>query len=183
MIRSIILSLCVIMLTGCRSIPIPDDTTAQRLFDYAATRLRERLASGDLAVPDTSPDAIVFSSLQWRYGGFSGAGAILGEPRISNLRVTSAGMSISWDVDLSVWGVAHTDHTRGVACFFVRVDGQWIGGKFEWISSSRSTRQWHNINNGYGGWQRSVVDRADAYAFVVVGTNGQRSNIIIQERQ
>lgn len=122
-------------------------------------------------------DAVAFSELEWKYGGFSGGSAILSEPRISNIKVSSSGMSISWDVKLSSWGLAESD-AGALACLFCKVDGAWRGGKFDWISSSRATRDFKNINSGYNGWSASDFNRATAYAFVVVSKDGKRrSNV------
>ena len=37
-----------------------------------------------------------------------------------------------------------------------------------------------NVHNGYNGWSKSDFDRAEAYAFVVVSSDGKRrSNVIM----
>lgn len=122
-------------------------------------------------------DAVPFTDLNFAYGGFSGGSAMLSEPRISSLKVSSSGMSIHWDVDLSGWGLADGD-AGALACLFCKFDGAWKGGKFDWISSSRSTRDFTNINIGYSGWSASDFNNATAYAFVVVSKDGKRrSNV------
>ncbi len=128
--------------------------------------------------PATSVDAVAFSSLAWSYGGFNGASAALDSPRISNLAVSGSGLSLKWDVGLSVWGLGNKD-ADAIAALFCRVDGKWRGGKFDWISTSRATRSFTNIKTGYHGWRASDLGNADAYAFVVISKDGKhRSNVI-----
>jgi len=125
-------------------------------------------------------DAIPFADLSFCWGGFKGSSAILSTPRISALSVSFSRMSIRWDIGLSGWGLSDGDYTGALACLFCKVDGQWIGGKFDWISTSRSTRDFKNIHSGYGGWSVSDFNRAETYAFVVVSKDGKkRSNVII----
>ena len=55
-----------------------------------------------------------------------------------------------------------------------------VGGKFDWISSSRSTRDFKNIYGGYGGWNLSNVPKTTTAAFVIVSKDGKwRSNIVV----
>jgi hypothetical protein len=128
-------------------------------------------------------EPVDFTSLVWARGGFNGEHAALDSPRISGLRVHSNGLSFTYDTDLSSWGYAHTDHLGALACLFTRHNGRWEGGKFDWISSSRITRDFHNIRvDHYFGWRPEHLDSAEAVAFVIVSSDGRRrSNIIIQE--
>jgi len=184
--------MAAMMLTGCATInAILSDDAAMAELDAMAQKWAEKAKElPEVITPEPDKptdkesltvDAIPFSSLQWTCGGFSGSGAKLDVPRISNLSVKSNGMSIKWDVDLRSWGLSHDEWRGALACLFCKVDGQWKGGKFDWISSSRSTRDFANIRDGYNGWSQSDFDRAEAYAFVVVSENGKRrSNVITQ---
>ena len=126
-------------------------------------------------------DAVPYENLAWTYGGFNGANAYLGSPRISNLSVSSSNLSFTYDVDLSGWGLGHTD-ADALACLFCRVNGVWTGGKFEWISSSRKSRSLGNAQGGYNGWKGEDLINADAFAFVIVAKDQKRrSNVIMQE--
>lgn len=134
------------------------------------------------AAPSVPPgtDAVPFTSLAWLYGGFNGKNALLDTPRISNLSVHKNGLSFTYDVDLRSWGYAHGDAGGALACLFVRVNGVWKGGKFDWISSSRSTRDFKNVHSGYGGWQPADFNACDAYAFVIVSADQKRRSNVIQ---
>ena len=137
----------------------------------------------DVKAPSSSPDAVPFSELAWTWGGFDGSKAVLDAPRISGLSVAvPASLAFRWDVDMRSWGYAHGD-PKGVACLFVRQGDQWVGGKFEWISSSRTTRGLENVRHKYGGWDPGALNQAREIAFVVVSGDGRRrSNVAVWRR-
>ena len=135
-------------------------------------------------------DAAPFDSFTWSYGGFKGGSAVAaaGDPIISVLSFSATGLSFKYNTDLSVWGLSHTD-ASALACMFVqKSDGSWVGGKFDWISSSRTTRGFkgHIIPGAqgetYNGWSLSGVPNPCNAAFVIVSKNGrQRSNVVMAE--
>jgi uncharacterized repeat protein (TIGR02543 family) len=130
----------------------------------------------------TSADDVDFSLLQWTYGGFKGESAKLGaEPRITGLKLNNSGMSYSWKSGgcESLGATSGSDYSRTVACLFCHYGGKWVGGKFDWVSTSRRTRDFKNIHEGYNGWSPKAFSGADAYAFVIVSKDGKsRSNVI-----
>ena len=131
--------------------------------------------------PDTpAADEADYSAFSWAYGGFNGSRAALSEPRIASLRMNGmSGLSYRWaGPNLSAWGIAHTD-AAALACLFVqRADGSWVGGKFDWISSSRTTRDFKNLG-GYNGWTLAGIPNPCRAAFVIVSADGRRrSNVI-----
>lgn len=130
-------------------------------------------------------DEVDFGALDWRYGGFRGGGAVLASCRIKDLKVTSGGLSYSWEKggceDLDP-ACTH-DKPCCTCALFCRVGGKWIGGKLDHISSDRTTRDFKNIKTGYGGWDASVLSKADAFAFVIEDDGARRrTNVTIQER-
>lgn len=127
--------------------------------------------------PTASADAVDFASLNWFYGGFNGKNAKLVDGcEISSLKVTADGMSYKWVKggceQLGASSRTDADHT--LACLFVRIGGKWQGGKWEWISTSRTTRDFKNVRDGYGGWRKDAIEAAEAYAFVIVSDDGKR---------
>jgi hypothetical protein len=129
-------------------------------------------------------DDVGFTALEWRYGGFKGGKATLSDrARIRGLKVTRNGLSYSWESggceDL---GAPGPRDATCLACLFCHVRDQWLGGKFDWISTDRRTRDLENIESGYGGWEYEAFRDADAYAFVVVSKDGKRrTNVIVQK--
>ena len=109
---------------------------------------------------------------------------------IGGLEMSKNGLSFEYDFDLSTWGLEETQYEGGphggaIACLFVLDnDGKWVGGKFDWISSSRRTRGFENIygtgpEGAYGGWDLSNVPKSTTAAFVIVSADGKlRSNVI-----
>ena len=129
-------------------------------------------------------DAVELSLLDWAYGGFKGGSAKLVDGcRIGSLKVSSSGLSYKWERGgceaLGASGAG--DYSQTLACLFCRISGKWRGGKFDWISTSRTTRSFENIQDGYNGWPKNAVEAADAYAFCIVSKDGKRrSNVIAQ---
>ncbi len=131
--------------------------------------------SGDAA------DAASFGSFRWSYGGINGGGARKTSASIGGLRFSRTGLSYSWTgSNLSAWGMSNSD-TSAYACLFVKKsDGSWVGGKFDWVSSSRTTRDLKNVLQGYHGWSLSGVPNPCDAAFVIVsGDLKKRTNVIV----
>ena len=188
------------MAVGCKSVvDLAADPSVQAEFERAVARIREALADDPASVPGvpsvpapeetpTDPsapstsDAVPYSSLTWSMGGFRGAGALQHSGAvIGSLSVKSNGMSYRWVSGgcetLGATSKGDADHT--LAClFYLDASGKWQGGKFDWVSTSRTTRDFKNIHDGYNGWSPSAFSAATEYAFVIVGTNGRRTNVI-----
>ena len=130
-----------------------------------------------------SIDAINFAELNWTYGGSNSSGAKLDNVRIADLNIdTPYGMSITWVEGLHHRGYANTD-PRAMACLFCKIDGKWRGGKFEWISTSRTHRDFKNIRDKYANWDPTYLN-AKEFAFVIVSGDGsKRSNTLYFSRK
>lgn len=198
-------------LTGCQSINL-DDPRIQDAFDKAVAAIENAIEDGKPipgdtpANPETLPpssppvadppavdppsavatDAIAYSDLHWSYGGFNGSKAVLNPGAvIGNLSVSAGGLSFRWICGncqtLGASSAGDADHT--LACLFYRdAAGRWQGGKFDWISTSRTTRDFKNVDSGYQGWNPAAFRESKEVAFVVVGLNGRRSNVIIARK-
>ena len=143
----------------------------------AATQPAEPSAPSSGAV---GADQVSFGSLKWTFGGKpNGSGARNGGVVISGARFSSNGISFTYNHDLSAWGYS-SGALGGIACLFVqKTNGQWVGGKFDWISSSRRSRNFTNVLSGYHGWSLEGVPNPCAAAFVIVSPDGKRrSNVI-----
>lgn len=143
------------------------------------------VSSGCVIVPAAdntlSADQIDYSILQWSCGGFSGASAThVQDCRIADLTVSAAGLSYTWQAGgCELLGASSLTDAVCLACLFCQSDdGSWRGGKFDWISTSRTTRDFKNLD-GYKGWTRDLFNTAKGYAFVIVSADGsRRSNVI-----
>ena len=103
---------------------------------------------------------------------------------IGNLKVNSDSMSYSWMAgNLRGWGLSDGD-ANALAIFAVKdSSGKYKGGKFEWISKSRTTRAFTNIKSGYSGWPKDAVQKAKGYAFCICSKDAsKRTNWITCER-
>lgn len=145
---------------------------------------------GDIDIDGDGPemppvDDVDYSDLDWCYGGFSAALAVRSDDvRIELDSVTGGGLLYHYalgDLRSISPGNSH-DNPDCIACLFCRADGAWKGGKFDWISSDRLTRDFSNIMSGYHGWPTDAVDTADAYAFCIVSKDGRRrTNVTVLE--
>ena len=177
-----------LLLVGCGT--PPDWTVAEITGTNAIHRAMGRVevvepaAEPPEAVQDGEPaDAVDFASLNWSWGSFSGKNAKLVDGcEIGSLKVTVDGMSYRWIKggceQLGASSRTDADHT--LACLFVRIGGKWQGGKWEWISTSRTTRDFKNVRDGYGGWRKDAIEVAEAFAFVICSSDGKkRTNVAL----
>lgn len=123
-------------------------------------------------------DGVSFSSLNWSYGGVNGSGASQDGVVIADLACSKDGMSFRYVTDMSAWG-RRRGEAADYCCFFVqKSDGTWVGGKFDWISSSRTTRDFAHLR-GYNGWTLSGVPNPCNVAFLILNHDcKRRSNVI-----
>ncbi len=135
--------------------------------------------SGSADAP-AAGDQVSFGALKWRFGGVNGAGAKSSGVAISGASFSSGGMSFKYIRDLSAWGYS-SGALGGYACLFVQnSSGTWVGGKFDWISSSRRSRDFNNVYSGYAGWSLSGVPNPCNAAFVILSPDAKkRSNVIV----
>lgn len=146
------------------------------------TSFATRTVSGSASAVgvEAALDQIGYGSLSWRYGGVKGGGYKSSGVAISGLRASSGGLSFKYDTNLSAWGYGNGE-CGGYACMFVQTtSGTWVGGKFDWISSSRSSRDFKNVYSGYSGWNLDNVPNPCQIAFVILDVNSKRrSNVIV----
>ena len=140
--------------------------------------------SGEAATSGGGADAAPFASLKWPWGAFDGSKAALSDKaRIKALKVTASGLSYAWESggceDL---GASSKTDASCLACLFCFDGSVWRGGKFEWLSTSRTSRDLKNIESGYSGWDAGAFRSAKAHAFCIVSKDGRRrTNVIVQE--
>lgn len=155
------------------------------MFKRIIAKLKEYLLS-KLDHHADEEQSFNYSKLNWCYGGFHGENAAESKSAvISSLNVTKTSMSYRWvKGGCEVFGATYTGDASGtLACLFCLHNGEWKGGKFDWISTSRTTRDFHNIETGYKGWEYDVFAKAEAYAFVIVSKDGKsRTNVIEVQR-
>ena len=151
-------------------------TTTGETKQTTASETSATSVDGEVGAADQVP----FGSLSWSYGGVNGAKAAKTTASISGLSAGSQTMSYRWAGDtLRTWGLSD-GNAGALACFFVqRSDGRWVGGKFDWVSTSRTSRGLENIYAGYRGWTLSGVPNPCLCAFVIISSDGKkRTNVI-----
>lgn len=147
------------------------------------TKIVAMLWESEQIKTDSQSDVDKFNELQWSYGGFRGQDAIKCEDTIiADLKIKSNGLSYRWVAGgcESLGASDRTDASATLACLFCLIGGKWQGGKFDWISTSRVTRDFHNIETSYHGWDADAISKASAYRFVIVSKNGKRRTNVIE---
>ena len=130
--------------------------------------------------PSSAPAA---PPMDWRFGGFNGSRAAEDpETQIKGLRMSRDGMSYQWAKgNLGNWGLSR-EEAGALACAFYWDGKRWVGGKFDWISTSRQSRDFENIHDGYNGWVASAFFAAPKRAFCIVSEDGcRRTNLLVTE--
>lgn len=125
------------------------------------------------------------SSIVWLYGGVDGSRAVEDpETQIRNLRMDANGLRYDWAKGgCENFGAAsETDYGSTLACafFWDEAGRRWIGGKFDWISTSRTSRSFENVRAGYHGWDPEAFFHAKRHAFCILSANGKRRTNLIE---
>lgn len=166
-------------------LPAPSEEADAGVHAGAADGVSSDPATGGSGKGDGSSSGVAGSvSLDFRFGGFKAkdpqevAGC-----RIGNLKVGKDGLSYKWlEGGCEKLGASsREDYSQTVACAFYwdEKTQRWVGGKFDWISTSRTSRSFKNIKEGYGGWDSAAFFAAGKHGFCVVSKDGRkRSNFI-----
>ena len=191
------------LLTGCANLPADPATraaavsnavdTATLLLDAAWEHWLKHHPQDDPATaeaaaadPASAEAAATVAGpvLDFRWGGFRGGGAAEDPAtQIRDFRMDKNGMRYVWAKgDLSNWGLARESAGALICAFyFDEKEQRWIGGKFDWISTSRLTRSWENVYAGYNGWKADPFFSAARRAICICTANGRRRTNLLEE--
>ena len=167
----------------------PDKSKAQAALDSGAFGCGNWKGSAATAAPATTgtpttatKDEVDFALLDFCWGAFKGGSAKLVDGvEIGSLKVSGSGMSYKWVAGgcEKLGATSREDAGHTICALFCKLDGKWRGGKFDWISTSRTSRDLKNIEGAYNGWDKNAVSKASEYAFVIVSADGKkRTNVI-----
>ncbi|NLC82074.1 MAG: hypothetical protein GX748_12920 [Lentisphaerae bacterium] len=192
---ALVLAICLLAASGCASILDGigdiDIEKLDALAEKWKAKLEEKIGgtvetpTPDVPTPGTPSapvDQLDYALLRWQYGGVNAGGAKLDSPRISSLSCNGRAVSYRWDVGMSGWGLSNGD-AGAICCIFFERGGQWIGGKFDWVSVSRTNRELTHCEY-YSNWGSSGIKLPwrGKVAFVVVSADGKRrSNVLVAE--
>lgn len=185
---AILVTIGALIVSGCTTQDREDIQAIVKTISADVEALRDAVPeeSGPEAEPVPAPaSASADVPLSWDFGGVNGSKSIE-EPRaqIAGLKVSRSGMSYRWTAGgCEVFGASDRgDASKTIACLFYEKGGVYHGGKFDWISTSRVTRDLKNVSAGYGGWNASEFFAAKKFAFCIMDAKGKRrTNIITWE--
>lgn len=116
--------------------------------------------------------------LSWCYGGFDGSKTkIVEDAVLRDATLKGDTLSFSWDKGgcEQLGAPDAEDASVTMACLFL-ASGK--GGKFEWISTSRKTRDMKNIKEGYNGWPKDALADGGRLFFCIASTIGLRTAVV-----
>lgn len=199
----VLLWLFVACTSGCANLPADPATraaavsnavdTATLLLDAAWEHWlkhhpQDDPAAAEAAAADPAPAEAAATAagpvLDFRWGGFDGSRAAEDPAtQIRDFRMDGRGMSYAWAKgDLGNWGLARTAAGALICAFyFDEKERLWVGGKFDWISTSRLTRSWENIHAGYNGWRADPFFAAKKHAICIVSADGRRRTNLLTD--
>jgi hypothetical protein len=180
--------LAIVCLAGCAAIEASKIEKLDDIFWEWVEKQTEKPPSvgegtGGKPAEVQAGDELNYGLLKWKYGGFNGSNATL-DPNVQISGLTNRGgkhLFYRWEKGLSAWGMSHTDHTGAICAAFFEKDGEWIGGKFDWVSTSRNNRELKHVEY-YNNWGSSGIRLPwnGKVAFVVVDKAGKRrSNVLV----
>jgi len=116
-------------------------------------------------------------TLKWSKGGVNGSNAKYDE--VAVLRdVKWSTSKITYSVDILHWPLTGEKDTRSICCLFIKdADGIYQGGKWDWARSGKNqTRDFHNIQTGYGGHRMPIA--GDEVAFCLITKDAKKMSSI-----
>lgn len=141
-------------------------------------------------VPSTpsGADEIDFSSIRW-FGSPSHAKAVTVQDCIISDLVVGSKLTFKYKHGgCEAFGAtSKSDASYAHACFgYLNAQGIWVMAKADWISTSRTSRDFANVDSGYNHFDAAAFRAAKQYAFCIAGvtsagggvSSGKRSNVI-----
>jgi len=182
----ILCATALILLCGCEEGPLWNEVErtwgkhdSSSTSDAAANPpAADSTADGGQSAGSAAPGPLVY-----RYGGFNGSHAVEDpNTQIKDLHMSRSGLRYKWAKgSLKNWGLADTE-AHALACAFYWDGKQWIGGKFDWISTSRTSRDFNNLD-GYNGWKSEPFFAAPKRAFCIVSKDGKRRTNLLETKE
>jgi hypothetical protein len=160
----------------------PADTPDDDAENERATDIYDGEQSPSVPAPAPAPEKPAPATepaprIRWVYGGFDGSRAVeTPDAQVGGVKMDAKGMSYKWTRGgcENLGAVSARDYSHTIAAAFYWDGEAWCGGKFDWISTSRTTRDFVNIKDGYNGWNwRAFVD-AERRAFCIVSADGKK---------
>ncbi len=120
---------------------------------------------------DSSATGVSFGDAEWCYGGYTPDSLSKGS---FTYKVTGGTTNSITSSNGGDWGVASGRNAAFIVCLFVKQSKGWRGGKFDWISQNRTSRDLKNVYSGYGGWCSEGVAKGKPFKACVVDEKGKK---------
>jgi len=184
----------VIALAGCGTVKTYGPIVVSAVFDLS-TNIVDK-AEGEHAGTETGcqdgegcgQDEVAFDELNWFGSPDQGDSKLVEGVQIGSLSVSDSGLAfeyVSGGCEALGAPSAENYHFTQANVGYKDAGGVWRIAKFDWISTSRRTRSFTNVNDGYNGFDAVAFRAATEYCFVICGVaeksdrpNGKRSNVL-----
>ena len=105
-----------------------------------------------------------------------GSAARVARAEIANLRVSPSGLSYKWvSGGCEALGASGAGDIGPICALgYQTASGAWKIAKFDHISTSRTSRDYKNLQEGYNGWNWGEVSTAKSFCFVILSADGKR---------
>ena len=105
-----------------------------------------------------------------------GSAARVARAEIANLRVSPPGLSYKWvSGGCEALGASGAGDIGPICALgYQTAAGAWKIAKFDHISTSRTSRDYKNLQEGYNGWNWGEVSTAKSFCFVILSADGKR---------
>ena len=120
---------------------------------------------------NSSATGVSFGGVEWCYGGYKPNSLSKGSFTYKVTGGTTHGITSSNGGD---WGAASGKNAVFIVCLFVKQSKGWRGGKFDWISKNRGSRDLKNVHSGYAGWCSEGVAKGKPFKACVVDARGKK---------
>jgi hypothetical protein len=146
--------------------------------EWAAETFDPQPEDSQKETPTPVPDSTYLSEIHWTLGPKGTTARITKE--ISDLKVSANGVSYKQQ-DVSDWSssVNAKDGTllHGVSCMVVFRDGKWQGGKFDWVRSNTSFRDFHNVKENY---MKITPRSGEPFRFFIMNREGTEASNFLE---
>ena len=152
------------------------DAAAPRVSNNSDSAAVVPGVSGTGGATAAASDPLPPGAVSWFGTPKCGSAARVARAEIANLRVSPSGLSYKWvSGGCEALGASGAGDIGPICALgYQTASGAWKIAKFDHISTSRTSRDYKNLQEGYNGWNWGEVSTAKSFCFVILSADGKR---------
>lgn len=152
------------------------DAAAPRVSNNSDSAAVVPGVSGTGGAAAAASDPLPPGAVSWFGTPKCGGAARVARAEIANLRVSPSGLSYKWvSGGCEALGASGSGDIGPICALgYQTASGAWKIAKFDHISTSRTSRDYKNLQEGYNGWIWGEVSTAKSFCFVILSADGKR---------